>query len=1557
MSLSALRPDTHTAAFSQDTLTCADSHCGSAILRFCGFVHCSATVRSSCLRANARRLQDCQHGTRLLPRVPRTAFTLNRSEAADTRLEMFPRRPGNVGDGAADARKRESAKSGTVGRRMGSPRDTSPRTPLRSVVGIAVAAPAPITASTPPDSAGHNTALPVHRPKHNTEVKTLCDPQGNVLYYLGEQLGRGAYGVVYKAIEISTGYFVAVKQIPTQHMGVREQEAVTNEIELLSKLNHFNIVKYSTVLRNEGCISIVTEFMESGSLAATLHRFGPLPEPLIAWYIIQSLKGLAYLHEQGVIHRDIKGANILLNKRAFVKLADFGVATKLMGAGADGLWGASAGNREVDQSTPTVVGTPYWMAPEIIEMSGFSTASDIWSIGCTVIELFTGYPPYYELAPMSALFRIVSDEHPPLPPNVSDGMADFLLKCFQKNAEKRPTAEELLKHPWLVKRTSELKRAETRFPGDESDSDGTERVPAPRMQAQRPRRSPRQPVGNARRGTATTAASETRAAPEWLDADDLDDVPAVEDLDEALDMEDSEAEMEGRGSAGTDPSPSSAATAHSVAAAPKPASGERRLQAAAAGQRQNGARLPPVIDRDALCQFADTTETYDDLGIEDEETLLGLSERLAAWQGLDTSPIRLYFQDSEESSDEETEAARTPSPDRGGTPEPRGRQSSQARHHRRRTPIPRSQRRGGASTAAVAASDTDESASSASSPQEIDDATAGELLVARSRAERGLIHRHYGNQARRSPRHRSNRPQSARRMPSDRYERLVWDEIRRKTSALVRADLTDEDSRRRALEAAASIIELFHEVSHQRHNLLVQHQLIAIVEVLEASGVNDEALVEQLLSFLNQVAGAPGGNVEENRQFRDHLYVSGIIPLLVEFSSRKYRFGVRMQAAYLLANMLVLVNPARPEAEATARPPASPGDCRSGDDALRRRSSLEPCDVKMVEMFVAARGLRALVNLLEEDYLRYHEMISIALDGMWQVMNTERQRHKHDCCRIMARDGVFDRIANALHWCIHMVDCRKQAAAAAAAATTAGTPTAAATRSSRDSASMPANCRPQLTAKQMAHVDAFAARLVDLWLTFPPADSVVEKHMSRESVLRPIVRMMPALADEKDQFHLLGSLRDLSGHQESHHALKAAGAISALVEMLGNNDMISGRVMITLFNLCRLRGPAETRARQEEAVSAQNGKLVRFLKRCIAAPRDAAHERRPSRGGGGSSSTSSSSSGERSPAIETGVGGAPRSAGADNPLRGFAVEILCSLDCSSAVIRQVLWSHQMIDWYVSVLLASVVAPNSGNRRSGGGESTAASSSSSSSDMTSLRGPMLVPTQQKALLEALVTWMRSSDAERRRVESRLVPPMPTSAAAAAAATTTDAQSYHLAVLAELPFHSNAPHALPSDASGVRYYVGDSAEYILGPYREMVEESAAMRAALGSYRGGAFCRNLAHLAAQTGKADVRREALAILSWVMRRMDPQVLPLLRQMVASEKSIVVRPEVQALLQRFGYDTGGDGGKDAAAAPKPVSLRHASSGSTTPVTTVLSALRLDASKEAHPPSSSSSSS
>lgn len=125
----------------------------------------------------------------------------------------------------------------------------------------------------------------------------------------------------------------------------------------------------------------------------------------------QVLHGLLYLHEQGVIHRDIKGANILTTKEGLVKLADFGVASRTTGL-----------------SESSVVGTPYWMAPEVIELSGATTASDIWSLGCTVIELLEGKPPYHNLQPMPALFRIVNDDHPPLP----QGASPVCTRCLQE---------------------------------------------------------------------------------------------------------------------------------------------------------------------------------------------------------------------------------------------------------------------------------------------------------------------------------------------------------------------------------------------------------------------------------------------------------------------------------------------------------------------------------------------------------------------------------------------------------------------------------------------------------------------------------------------------------------------------------------------------------------------------------------------------------------------------------------------------------------------------------------------------------------------------------------------------------------------------------------------------------------------------------------------------------------------------------------------------------------------------------------------------------------------
>ncbi|XP_027179059.1 MAP3K epsilon protein kinase 1-like isoform X2 [Coffea eugenioides] len=284
-------------------------------------------------------------------------------------------------------------------------------------------------------------------------------------YMLGDEIGKGAYGRVYKGLDLENGDFVAIKQVSLENIAQEDLNIIMQEIDLLKNLNHKNIVKYLGSLKTKTHLHIILEYVENGSLANIIkpNKFGPFPESLVAVYISQVLEGLVYLHEQGVIHRDIKGANILTTKEGLVKLADFGVATKLT---------------EADVNTHSVVGTPYWMAPEVIEMSGVCAASDIWSVGCTVIELLTCVPPYYDLQPMPALFRIVQDDHPPIPDSLSPAITDFLQQCFKKDARQRPDAKTLLSHPWIQNSRralqSSLRHSGTIRNIEEDDSDNEE---------------------------------------------------------------------------------------------------------------------------------------------------------------------------------------------------------------------------------------------------------------------------------------------------------------------------------------------------------------------------------------------------------------------------------------------------------------------------------------------------------------------------------------------------------------------------------------------------------------------------------------------------------------------------------------------------------------------------------------------------------------------------------------------------------------------------------------------------------------------------------------------------------------------------------------------------------------------------------------------------------------------------------------------------------------------------------------------------------------------------
>lgn len=256
-------------------------------------------------------------------------------------------------------------------------------------------------------------------------------------FQLGNCIGRGQFGSVYRALNLNTGQMVAVKRIRLE--GLKEEEVTTlmREVDLVKSLSHPSIVKYEGMARDEDTLSIVLEYAENGSLGQTLKAFGKLNERLVASYVVKILEGLHYLHQSDVVHCDLKAANILTTKNGNVKLSDFGVSLNL---------------RAVEREIKDVAGTPNWMAPEVIELKGASTKSDIWSLACTIIELLTGRPPYAEIAnSMSVMFRIVEDDKPPIPEGCSQLLRDFLTKCFNKDPTKRPSAELLCEHPWLKK--------------------------------------------------------------------------------------------------------------------------------------------------------------------------------------------------------------------------------------------------------------------------------------------------------------------------------------------------------------------------------------------------------------------------------------------------------------------------------------------------------------------------------------------------------------------------------------------------------------------------------------------------------------------------------------------------------------------------------------------------------------------------------------------------------------------------------------------------------------------------------------------------------------------------------------------------------------------------------------------------------------------------------------------------------------------------------------------------------------------------------------------------
>ncbi|KAI9449930.1 kinase-like domain-containing protein [Lactarius psammicola] len=261
-------------------------------------------------------------------------------------------------------------------------------------------------------------------------------------FQLGNCIGRGQFGAVYRALNLNTGQMVAVKQIWLGSLEEEEIARLMREVDLVKRLSHPSIVKYEGMARDENTLSILLEYAENGSLGQTLEAFGKPSEKLVANYVFKILEGLDYLHRSDVVHSDLKAANILTTKTGNIKLTDFGISLNL---------------RVMERKVKGVAGTPNWMAPEVIELKGASPKSDIWSLGCTVIELLTGRPPYGDIGNaiqvtglvLRMMFRIVEDECPPIPERFSGPLVGFLKECFHKDPAMRPSAKKLLEHEWL----------------------------------------------------------------------------------------------------------------------------------------------------------------------------------------------------------------------------------------------------------------------------------------------------------------------------------------------------------------------------------------------------------------------------------------------------------------------------------------------------------------------------------------------------------------------------------------------------------------------------------------------------------------------------------------------------------------------------------------------------------------------------------------------------------------------------------------------------------------------------------------------------------------------------------------------------------------------------------------------------------------------------------------------------------------------------------------------------------------------------------------------------
>nr|CDP25270.1 Putative cell division control protein [Podospora anserina S mat+] len=1028
--------------------------------------------------------------------------------------------------------------------------------------------------------------------------KPVQDP-GLKDYRLGDCIGKGAFGSVYKAFNWGTGEAVAVKQIKL--VDVPKSELRMVEIDLLKNLNHPNIVKYVGFVKTAECLNIILEYCENGSLHSICKAYGKFPENLVGVYMAQVLQGLQYLHDQG--------------------LADFGVSTSQFMTGND--------------KEAQVVGTPYWMAPEIIQLSGATSASDIWSVGCTVIELLQGKPPYHNLAAMPALFAIVNDDHPPLPEGVSPVARDFLMACFQKDPNLRVTAKKLMKHPWIIgcRRTDapvsrppanfnqaveEVKQWNKALRSSEHNmrvSIGSDQSNGPISQRpnlatnirgpltlvtkQRPTpdafRSPEVPDDDNWDNDFASAISPTALHLPHIKGQDnfggllsSDRLKAFASIDSHQDSENWDDNFEGELLTIKGPKHwSESFDAQEQTIRPLPKKSSDRLSEKHRRQRSRDSRvsksptkqqllgnngkfeLPPRPD--LLYREQSGDNDYSDLFADNEgvfDRRLGVvkeAPQLFHPSDLTSPPPRSATQHQQSplgASIRRPNSSRPPATT-GSSLQPPEPPVRRTRSQVEITKFAEDEQDEDFSDIFGVVPGTDNATSFLKNEATAEESDRGsedgqqqqQQLVLSKLSNSSWLGDDDGDED--DPFAMMEEPgwmdemDLAANIARDRHARMA-----EKVESLVKSlskmrQVEDEEV---LGELAEDLLAYLWEGGEEVKGLIMgAHGLLPILEILEGCGVKSRGgMVLGLLRIVNAI-------ILDDVELQENLCFVGGIPIVTKFAARQYSNEIRLEAAAFVRQMY-------------------------------QTSTLT------LQMFVSAGGLNVLVEFLDEDYETSQDLVLIGVNGIWNVFELQGPTPKNDFCRIFSRSKILDPLAAILH---KVLD--------------------------------------EERGDELSEL--VEGRIVGIFYLFSQAEAYVKEVVAERQVLKTVLkdlrRMTPA-----HQITMLKFIKNMSQCSAVLDALHSADAIDFLIDVLslsmkkGQKHFreISNQVLNTMFNLCRL-----SKERQEYAAS--NGIIPLLLK-----------------------------------IMKT-----------DRPPKEFVLPILCDMAHSGSKGRRYLWQNHGLEFYVTLL--------------------------------------------------------------------------------------------------------------------------------------------------------------------------------------------------------------------------------------------------------------------------------